>query len=119
MAHPSFHRGIPAKRHGMTRHAQVADGLRFHRDGMGQRAHPRPPCGIGRQEPRCTRLINILKNGKGLGQPKAINLQHRHKALRIGGQMRRAALRTRNQIHVNSPIGQTGKVQPDPNPIGR
>ena len=98
----------------MADDAGVADGVDFHGDRIGKRAHPLPTQRIGRQETRLgARFGKILDDSKRLRQDVPVDRQGRHEALRVAGAVFRGTLLTGQEINGFAPVGQAEAFERD------
>ena len=102
----------------LCHHARVADRVDFHGDGIGDSAQPG---GLGRIGGHHGRgggaCLQIFDDGQRLGHHVPVNLQCRHKPLRVAGQMVRRAMLLLQQIHSHRLIGNAFQVQRDAHAI--
>jgi len=106
-----------AELRGMAGNGEVADRVQVHRDGLRQRQRLGTLCrGIG-EEVQLAGLVQIIQDCQGLRQPQPVDLQHRHKALRVARQMFGAALLSLYQIDRDGLVFDPGKVQRDAQPV--
>ena len=103
----------------MAGDGQVADGVNFHRHGIGQGADARAAHRIGGQEARAAGFIKVFQDGQRLGQRQPVDIERGHKALRIAREVRRAALFAGLKVHRNRRPVLPQQPQCDAQPVGR